>query len=81
MSKFKQLTKEIELNQVLRLYSYDQTIAFGTMYQETLLQERIQFKPPPPYKHSLNVVIEKAMGKINAAIRSLLYQAKLHHLI
>jgi hypothetical protein len=52
---------------------------FGAMFQEALLQEGVQFESSPPYKHSLNGVIERAIGKINAIIRSLLYQAKLHH--
>jgi hypothetical protein len=51
------------------------------MFQKALLQEEVQFKPSLPYKHSLNSVIERAIGKINAMIQSLLYQAKLHYLM
>ena len=84
VSKFKQLAKQIELEsgaKIIFVRSDNGTGEFGTMYQEALLQEGIQFEPSPPYKHSLNGVIERAMGKINAVIRSLLYQAKLHHLM
>jgi hypothetical protein len=38
-----------------------------------------KFEPSPPYKHLLNSIIERAIGKINTILRSLLYQAKLHH--
>jgi hypothetical protein len=37
----------------------------------------IQFKPSPPYKHSINSVAEKAIELVNRRARLIIFQAKL----
>jgi hypothetical protein len=49
---------------------------FGIEFQTHLKNEGIQFEPSPPYKHSMNGVIERAMAEINKKIISMLYEAK-----
>jgi hypothetical protein len=69
VSKCKQLAKQIEREsnaQIVFVRSDNSRGEFGAMFQEALLQEGVQFEP---YKHSLNGVIERAIGKINAMIR------------
>ncbi|RFU24469.1 hypothetical protein B7463_g11868, partial [Scytalidium lignicola] len=44
-----------------------------------LLSLRIQLELSPPYKYSLNGVIERMMQTVNKFARSMLYQAKLPH--
>ena len=50
---------------------------FGAVFQELLAQKAIQFEPSLAYEHALNGVIERAMGKVNAKILSMLFHAKL----
>lgn len=37
----------------------------------------IRFEPSPPYKHSMNGVVERAMQTVNQRARSMIYHAKL----
>jgi uroporphyrinogen-III synthase len=76
VSKFKELVKQIERESnahIVFVRSDNDRGEFGAMFQKALLQEGVQFEPSPPYKHSLDSVIKRAIGKINAIIRSLLY--------
>jgi hypothetical protein len=50
---------------------------FGQEFQNDLIQKGKQFEPSPPYKHSLNGVIERHIAIINDTTRSLIYHAKL----
>ena len=50
---------------------------FGIGLQKELTSIGIQFEPSPPYKHSMNGVVERAMRTVNERIRSLIYEAKL----
>ena len=53
---------------------------FGAVFQELLAQKAIQFEPSPAYEHALNGVIERAMGKVNTKILSMLFHAKLSNI-
>ena len=50
---------------------------FGKELQEELKIRGIQLEPSPPYKHSLNGVVERAMQTINKTVRSIIYEGKL----
>ena len=50
---------------------------FGPEFQNHLRNIRVHFEPCPPYKHSMNGVIERAIYTVNCKARSLLYQASL----
>src|SRR5579871_5952988 len=50
---------------------------FGAAFQDELKSAGIQLEASPPYKHSMNGVVERAMQTINKLARSLIYQAKL----
>ena len=77
---FKQLQKELkwEANtKVIFVRADNGKGEFGLMFQEHLLQEGMQFKPCPPYKHSMNRVAERAIQMVDQLTRSILYQARL----
>ena len=72
------MLKEIQLEsdaKVVFIRADNRKGEFGALFQEGLKELGVQFEPSPPYKHSLNGVVERAMGKLNATILSLLYQA------
>ena len=50
---------------------------FGYTFQESLIIDGVQFEPSPAYKHSLNGVIERAIGIIAVTARSIMYEAGL----
>jgi hypothetical protein len=50
---------------------------FGYTFQESLIINGVQFEPSFTYKHSLNGVIERAIGIIAVIARSIMYEAKL----
>lgn len=50
---------------------------FGVGLQQELITMGIQFEPSPPYKHSMNGVVERAMRTVNERTRSIVYEAKL----
>jgi hypothetical protein len=50
---------------------------FGYTFQESLIIDSVQFELSPAYKHSLNRVIERAIGIIAVIARSIMYEAKL----
>ena len=50
---------------------------FGTEFKERMRILGIQVEPSPPYKHSLNGVVERMMGSVTVKARSMLQQAKL----
>lgn len=50
---------------------------FGQEFKDTMIRLGVQIEPSPPYKHSLNGVVERMMGTVAAKARSMLYQAKL----
>ncbi len=50
---------------------------FGQTFQDYLKQNGVGFEPSPPYKHSLNGVVERAMGTIGNMIRAFLFDADL----
>ena len=45
-------------------------------FQEELRSAGIQFEASPPYKHSMNGVVERAMQTINKLARLLIYAVK-----
>jgi len=53
------------------------TSEFGYTFQELLVVNKIQFEPSPAFKHSLNSVIERAIGIIAIIARSIIYEARL----
>ena len=50
---------------------------FGMQFQNTLSSIGIAFEPCPPYKHSMNGVIERAIYATDCKARSLLYEGRL----
>jgi transposase InsO family protein len=50
---------------------------FGQEFKNYLRELGIQIEHSPPYKHSLNGVIERAIGTVSWKARSMLYEAKL----
>ena len=50
---------------------------FGYTFQESLVVNSVQFEPSPVFKHSLNGVIERAIGIIAIIARSIMYKARL----
>ena len=50
---------------------------FGATFQDSLAKDGVQFEPSPPFKHSLNGVIERAIGIITEIARTIMYQAKM----
>jgi hypothetical protein len=50
---------------------------FGYTFQESLIIDGVQFEPSLAYKHSLNGVIERAIGIIAVIARLIMYEAKL----
>lgn len=50
---------------------------FGSAFQDELKSAGIQLEASPPYKHSMNGVVERAMQTINKLTRSMIYEAKL----
>lgn len=50
---------------------------FGSEFKETMRALGVQVEPSPPYKHSLNGVVERLMGTVAVRARSMLYQAGL----
>ncbi len=49
---------------------------FGYTFQESLTIDGVQFEPSPAFEHSLNGVIERAIGIITITARSIMYEAK-----
>jgi len=53
------------------------TSEFGYTFQESLVINSVQFEPSPAFKHSLNGIIEQAIGIIAIIARSIIYEARL----
>jgi hypothetical protein len=49
---------------------------FSLAFQDELKAAGIQFEASPPYKHSMNGVVERAMQTVNKLARSMIYEAK-----
>lgn len=79
MPTFKQLVLEIETltqQKVALVRSDNGPSEFGSKFQDYLKEKGINFEPSPPYKHSLNGVVERAMAEVNKVARCLIYEAK-----
>ena len=50
---------------------------FSPAFQDELKNAGIQFEVSPPYKHSMNGVVERAMQAVNKMVRSMMFEAKL----
>ena len=50
---------------------------FGATFQDSLAKDGVQFEPSLPFKHSLNRVIERAIGIITEIAKTIMYQAKM----
>ena len=77
---FRQLQKELEREANMKIVfvrADNGKGEFGSMFQDHLSQEGMQFEPCPPYKHSMNGVAERLIQMIDQLARSMLYQAKL----
>lgn len=76
---FKELIMEIETftqQKVALVRSDNGRSEFGSEFQAYLKEKGIIFEPSPPYKHSLNGVVERAMAEVNKIARCLIYEAK-----
>jgi hypothetical protein len=77
---FKQLVSELEHEagrKVVYVRADNGKGEFGSEFQSYLTEKRIIFEPSPAFKHSLNGVIERAMGVVKKTARSILYRATL----
>ena len=80
LSHLKQLKTELEKetgNEIAFIREDNGKGEFGQEFKNYLRELGIQIEPSPPYKHSLNGVIERAIGTISRKARSMLYKAKL----
>ena len=50
---------------------------FGRRFQDELISRGIEFEPFPPYKHSNNGVVERAIHTFDCKTRSLLFEGKI----
>ena len=78
----KEVIKEVELttgNPVSHIRADNGKGEFGQAFQDYCKERGTRFEPSPPYKHSLNGVVEAGMDRINKIARTLIYQAKLPH--
>lgn len=71
---------ELESNQkIIHIRADNGKSEFGTGFQSYRKEVGIQLEPSPPYKHSLNGVVERWMGSTETIARSILYEAHLPH--
>ena len=69
---------ELETGQLVAFFRADNGKGeFRVMLQGFLKDLGIQLEPCPPYKHSLNRVVERAIRTVDATTRSMIYEAKM----
>jgi hypothetical protein len=77
LDKIKKRAKRLISKKCIYFKADNSISEFGYTFQESLIINSIQFEPSLIYKHSLNRVIEQAIGIIVVIIRSIIYKAKL----
>jgi hypothetical protein len=77
---FKQLVSELEHEascKIIYVRADNGKGEFGAEFQSYLAEKHITLEPSPAFKHSLNGVVERAMGVVKKIARSILYRATL----
>jgi hypothetical protein len=77
LNKIKKRAKRLTSKKCIYFKANNSTGEFGYTFQESLIINSIQFEPSLTYKHSLNRVIEQAIGIIIVIARLIIYKAKL----
>ena len=77
LNEIKKRAKRLTNKKCIYFKADNSTGEFGYTFQESLIINGIQFEPSLAYKHSLNRVIERAIGIIAVIIRLIIYEAKL----
>jgi hypothetical protein len=77
LNKIRKRAKRLTSKKCIYFKANNSTSEFGYTFQESLIINSVQFEPSLIYKHSLNRVIERAIGIIAIIIRSIIYKAKL----
>ncbi|KAI0992685.1 hypothetical protein K3495_g15500, partial [Podosphaera aphanis] len=82
LSAFKEIKSMTELEsseKIVLIRADNGKSEFGTSFQSYCKEVGIQFEPSPPYKHSMNGVVERWIGSTETIARSMLYEAGLPH--
>jgi hypothetical protein len=80
LPKIKEIKAEAELEsdrKVVFFRSDNGKGEFGLPLQGELKAIGIQFEPSPPYKHSMNGVIERMMGTLAVKMRSMIFESRM----
>jgi hypothetical protein len=77
LDKIKKRAKRLTSKKCIYFKADNSTGEFGYTFQESLIINSVQFELSLAYKHSLNRVIERAIGIIAVIARSIIYEAKL----
>jgi hypothetical protein len=77
LNEIRKRAKRLTSKKCIYFKANNGTGKFGYTFQESLIINGVQFKPSLAYKHSLNGVIERAIGIIIVIARLIIYEAKL----
>jgi hypothetical protein len=77
LNKIRKRAKRLTGKKCAYFKANNSTGKFGYTFQESLIINSIQFELSLAYKHSLNRVIERAIGIIIVIARLIIYKAKL----